>query len=50
MPLREPMSPYYQDRLDRATDHDVIAQECTNKGRTFFKTFKNNKYESRYSR
>lgn len=26
------MSPYYQDRLNRATDHGVIAQECTNGG------------------
>jgi len=26
------MSPYYQDRLNRATAHGVIAQECTNGG------------------
>lgn len=29
MPSREPMSL-------RATDHGVIAQECTNEGRTLF--------------
>ena len=34
MPLREPMSPYWQDRLHGATAHGVISQECTNKGRT----------------
>ena len=36
MPLREPLSPYYQDRLNRATDHGIIPQECTNKGRALF--------------
>ena len=33
------MSPYYQDRLNRATDHGVIAQECTNGGKGAVKRF-----------